>query len=59
MKHFRLVDGHGGVIDAQSFRTTDEAHAWATTHPRAELGTWILEEQVDGDWQELPGPDDE
>ncbi len=33
MKHFRLVDGHGGVIDAQSFRTTDEAHAWPPLIP--------------------------
>ncbi|MGV9744563.1 hypothetical protein ACWDTG_06570 [Rhodococcus zopfii] len=57
MKHFRIVDEDGGVIDEQPFRTADEAHAWANTHPRSELGPWILEEQVDGRWQQLAGPD--
>ncbi|MFZ2528155.1 MAG: hypothetical protein WAX14_10950 [Rhodococcus sp. (in: high G+C Gram-positive bacteria)] len=46
----------GAVIDEQSFRTIDEAAAWASTHPRAGSSIPILEEQVDGEWHELAGP---
>lgn len=51
MKHFRIVDEHGNVIDEQSFRTVDEARAWAATHPRA-ASVSGLEERVDGEWNE-------
>ncbi|KOS54049.1 MULTISPECIES: hypothetical protein [Rhodococcus] len=52
MKHFRIVDRDGAVIDQQSFETEDEALAWAHTHPRSGAPEWTLEEQVGHDWEE-------
>lgn len=51
MKHFRIVNEDGSVVDQQPFETEDEALAWAHTHPRAGTPGWTLEEQVEADWE--------